>query len=309
MGDTRNGFVDTVTKRALLNRAIAFMDSYKDFTEDIFPSIKVPSNKFQWVEFGKEAQQIRDTARALYTEAEEVDISSVFHESQTEPHSIALPVDIMEINNHIEGYDVYALKQEAAMKIIMNSKLKEVCDAAADTTNSFLSGNFIDIDGTTRKKWDTADSDPLKDILDLKQVVEDSCAETPNRLIIGKTYWRALMNNDSIRNMLSPTLMGGKLDSESAQKLFEAEKVVIPRGNYWDASLGKYEPLFDDILVWAYISDDDMSPSWGNSFIKQEPAVYQHMKNRYVTLVGADVDYSVIVRSKGSAGYINNALS
>ncbi len=308
MADTRYGYIDAVTKRTLLNRAIAYLKSYRDFTEDIFPAIKVPSSKFQWVEFFKEALEIRDTVRAIYSDAEEVNLSATFNEGQTISNSIALPVDMQEMKNAYDGYDVFANKQEAALNIIMRGKMKEVCDVATDTTNSFLSGNTIDIDGTTRKKWDAADSNPLKDIMDLKQVVEDSCGMEPNRLIIGKSYWRVLMGHDDLINMLPSTSIC-KLTKDNGSSLFEAEKVVVPTVNYYDSADGEFVNMFDDILIWAYVDNRNMYPAWGNTFIRQQPETYQEEKSRYITRVGADIEFKVIVRSKGSAGYISNALT
>lgn len=309
MPDTRYGFVDAITKRTLLHRAIAYLNTYKDFTEDIFPAIKVPSAKFQWLEFGKEAMELRKTERAVYTDAEEINLSAVFNDGQTQSHSIALPVDIKEMNNAYDGYNVFAEKQSVALNIIMRGKMKEICDIALDTGNSFLSSNTINIDGTMRKKWDdTSGSKPLKDILDLKKLIEDSCGVEPNRLIIGKSYWRQLIENEKIKKLLPSTLIRN-LNKKVAETLFETEKIIIPMANYWDAEQEKFVSMFDNILIWAYVSNEDMSPAWGNTFIKQEPETYQETKNRYVTRVGADIEYSVIIRSKGSAGYINNALT
>lgn len=309
MADTRYGYIDAITKRTLLNRAIAFINSYKDFTEDIFPSITVPSSKFQWVEFGKEAMQLRETERAIYTDAEEINLSAVFNEGQTQSHSIALPVDIKEMYDAYEGYNVYAEKQTAALNIIMRGKMKEICDIASDTANSFNTTNTIDIDGTTRVKWDDTDnSNPLKDILDLKKIVEDSCGIEPNRLIIGKSYWRVIVENEKINDLL-PSTMLGTLSKGIAKDLFETEKVIIPTANYWDNEQSKFVNMLDDILIWAYVNNENMTPAWGNTFIRKEPETYQEIKNRYVTRVGADIEYSVLIRSKGSAGYINNALT
>jgi hypothetical protein len=308
MADTRYGYIDAVTKRTLLNRAIAYMNSYRDFTEDIFPAIKVPSSKFQWLKFGKEALELRDTARAIYSDAEEVNLSASFNEGQTQSHSITIPVDMQELRNAYDGYNVYADKQEMALSIIMRGKMKTISDVATDTTNSYLSGNTVNIDGTTRKKWDVDGSDPLKDIMDLKQLVEDSCGFEPNRLIIGKTYWRALMGHADLISML-PTTSISKLTRNNASSLFEVEKVVIPTLNYYDSGDGEFVSMFDDILIWAYVDNRNMYPAWGNTFIRQEPETYQEERSRYITRVGADIEYSVIVRSKGSAGYINNALT
>ncbi len=308
MADTRYGFIDATTKRVLLQRAIAYMDSYKDFAEDIFPTIKVPSSNFQWLEFGKEALGLKNTARSIYSDAEEINLTASFNEGETQSHSIALPIDIKEMKNAYGGYNVYADKQSAAMNTIMRSRLKEICDVAMDTTNSFLSGNNINIDGTTRKKWNAAGSDPLKDIMDLKKIVEDSCGIEPNRLIIGKSYWRTLVTHPEIRDAL-PTTTINKLDKKNASELFETEKIVIPMSNYWDASQEKFINMFNDMLIWAYVNNENMTPAWGNTFMRQNPEIYQEEKNRYVIRVGADIEYAVIVRSKGSAGYINNALA
>ncbi len=138
MSDTRYGYVDSITKRSLLNRAIAFVGNYTDFTEDIFPEIEVPSSKFQWMEFGKESFEIKDTERALYSDAEEINLSASFKEGSTQSHSIALPIDIREIQNAYDGYDVFSTKQEVALNTIMRGKMKEISRVATDTTNSFL---------------------------------------------------------------------------------------------------------------------------------------------------------------------------
>lgn len=309
MAETRYGYPDVALHNTMLKRAIAYINEYKDFTEDIFPSIQVPTGKFQWIEFGKDAMMLKDTARALYTDADEINLNAVFNEAQTQSHSMSSPVDIKEYDEAYKGYDVYATKQSAVLNIIMRSKMKEICDKATDTANSFLSGNTIDIDGSTRVKWDASSgSDPVKDIMDLKKLVEDSCGVEPNRLIIGKSYWRTLVANDAI-NQLLPSNVIGNLTKPIAEELFEVPKIVIPVANYWDSGEGKFSNMFDDILIWAYVSKEDMTPSWGNTFIRQEPEIYFENKNRYVGRVGADIDYSVIVRSKGSAGYINNALT
>ena len=86
-------------------------------------------------------------------------------------------------------------------------------------------------DITPTNLWDTVSGDPVKDIGDQIDAMEEKTGFTPNRLVLPKKVFRALQNNEDIKDRLKYTGVPSNttITADMLAALFGVERVLIAR--------------------------------------------------------------------------------
>ena len=111
---------------------------------------------------------------------------------------------------------------------------------------------------TSKKFWKLADSDPIKDIIEVQNKIEEATGVRPTRLVMNRNTFLKMVNNPTLRGLLYPTLSSAQVakvliteqqiksfvESSTECKILVYSKKVAHLGT--DGLAGKAESLIKD---------------------------------------------------------------
>lgn len=112
-------------------------------------------------------------------------------------------------------------------------------------------------DVTPGTLWDAASSDPIVDIRTGKRVVQGDTGFRPNRMIIGRGAYDALLDNDAILGRITggaTTAMPALVMKQRLTELLELDDIFIMDSIYNSAPLSKSDPT---LATYQFIADKD----------------------------------------------------
>lgn len=112
-------------------------------------------------------------------------------------------------------------------------------------------------DVTPTNLWNTAASDPIADIRVGKRTVHQNTGYRPNKMIIGRSAYDALLDNDAILARISggaTTGMPALVMKQKLTELLELEEIFIMDSIFNSAPLSKSDP---DFATYQFVGDKD----------------------------------------------------
>lgn len=183
-----------------------------------------------------------------------------------------------------------------ALPIIKNifddvKKLAEGVDAQAELMRmELLQGGTITVNGvnngaqykydynmknikTADNAWDSDSANPIQDIIDIQNEVEESTGVRPTRLVMNRNTFLKLINNKNLRGLLLPTYTAAQVakaliteeqvkqfvESTTQCKIFVYSKKVGLLGN--DGLIGQSVPLVKDNKV-IFLPEGPVGHTW-----------------------------------------------
>lgn len=142
-------------------------------------------------------------------------------------------------------------------------------------TTSVWTGSSTGTDIVIGKKWNTAGSTPVADVMAQKKSVKDKCGKKPNVMVVAENVHLALLNNNDILSRLSATERAVVTEAILAQ-LFGVDKYIVGEAVYNTAAKGAADSLssilgVDGVLLaYAAPQPNIMIPSAGYVFASKQ---------------------------------------
>lgn len=133
----------------------------------------------------------------------------------------------------------------------------------AGTSSAPGAGQFL--------QWDQANSTPIEDIDEKKDIIAENTGFEPNVLVLGRKTFRILKNHPDVVDRVKYTARG-VITQDLLAELFGVERVLIPGGVHNTAAEGVADsfefilPKTDALLVYAAPSPGLDQPSGGYTF-------------------------------------------
>ena len=122
---------------------------------------------------------------------------------------------------------------------------------------AFFAASVWATDVTPTTLWDAASSDPIDDIRTGKRVVQLNTGFRPNRMLIGRTCYDALLDNDAILDRITggaTTAIPALVMKQKLTELLELDEILIMDAIYNSAKIDKTDP---DVATYNFVGDKD----------------------------------------------------
>lgn len=112
--------------------------------------------------------------------------------------------------------------------------------------------------GTATDKWDDASSDPIEQARTAIRTVQGNTGYRPNRAIVGRSAWDALLDNDAILSRItggSNNAMPAAVQRQLVAQLFEIDEIFVADAVYNSANKGATEAtdfVVGDVALFYY---------------------------------------------------------
>lgn len=118
-------------------------------------------------------------------------------------------------------------------------------------------GAATGVPGTSVTFWDAASSDPIVDIRTGKRVVQSTTGFRPNKMIIGRSAYDSLLDNDGILARITggaTTALPAMVMKQRLTELLELDEIFIMDSIFNSAPISKTDP---DFATYQFIGDKD----------------------------------------------------
>lgn len=164
-----------------------------------------------------------------------------------------------------------------------------------DPDGTYASNNFTALTGTSA--WnDTTNSDPLKDIEDAQDAVEDATGVRPTRLIMSKNVLNLLKQNTKIKNAIlaQNTTANVMITDTRVKEIFSTElgvTIIVYSKKYKDEA-GNVRSFYPDTMV-TLIPDGDLGNTWFGMTPEERTGVKDPAKKVSIVETGIAVGVSL----------------
>jgi len=258
---------DIHVNRPLTNISIAYLQDQKNFVADkVFPIVPVDKASDLYYEYDK-GDFFRSDAkrRAPGTES----AGSGFRVSPSGSYNCRQP-----LSEHIDVSDqdrsnqdeVIDLDRDATLLVTQRMLLKREMEFA----DKFFKEGIWSHDVAPATKWNVAASDPVKDITDEIDTIENGTGFKPNVILASPKIFRTLKNHPDVKDRYKYT-QKGIVTQEMLAEIFEVEKFLVPGAVKNTAKEGKTASMsrvYGDYLLLCYSAPSPgiMMPSAGYIF-------------------------------------------
>lgn len=277
--------------------------------ENLFPSISVNSTGGQVIEFGKEAFQLYNTARAPGTAIRRVEFGYQGKAFALLNNALAgtVPDEQRRDAKNIPGIDLAAM---AVNRVMRNIKLALEVDQAALATNAanYPTTNKVALAAAARWSADTVD--PRLAIDTAREAIRSQCGVYPNVLLLSPAAYNALRRNALVKDQFKYT-SSQSINAAMLAGYLDVAKIVVGAGMYWN-NAGTAVDIWGNNAVLAYVPSsqgniNDMGePSYGYTYtMNGHPAAAEpHYDNDHRAWVYPVIYERAPVLSGIASGYL-----
>jgi hypothetical protein len=280
--------------------------------EELFPIVKVPSQKGKVPKFGKDSFVVRNSERAIRSNSNRIPTSDYDTiEFTLRERDLEVAMDYIE---EMETYD--ALKYEQKLTIdLLNLLALEREKAIADYVQ-----NPLNFDTSAKKILDLNEAfnngvaNPLSIITEAIDQLRANIGREPNIIVMGMDTFLALSFNPVIISQIqgSGTI---RISYEFLQKYIGIENIVIGTGVYSED--GRiFKDIWQDNLLIAYVDPSSKSrrsqynPSYGYTFQREGmPEIDSYYENGgKIKIIRATDNWEINAVAPEAAFLINNTI-
>jgi hypothetical protein len=264
----------------LTTLAQGYMLPENNISNFIAPVVDTPTRAGRILRFGKEQFAVSDFRRAYGTNIPAIQsrYDSESYALEQEVVAWELPEEVIE--NAGEGpaqVDLRAIETRNAMQRLMNSYEATVSAAVTnlgiyepglaytDWTGASAAGQTL---AGSPQPWDTANSDPILDVLKLKRAVSNQIGIRPNSMVIGTNVFDTLMTNANILDRIKYTT-ADSIDVDMLARYFGLERGIRVGEGRQLAANGELLPIFPENAILLFYSplgaNDSVLPAGGAS--------------------------------------------
>lgn len=244
---------DLHVDRLLSNMAIGFTEN-ATIAGTIAPVVTVEKQGDRYTVFSRaDAFRTEDAKRSPGTEANKISRSVSSDTYYAQNYALKYPVTIEDRENADPVFR-QRLINDAASYVSRKLALGWEQRVATLVFNAANVGSSSGVDSA----WSAASaSNPIGDIQQALDNVQDSTGTRPNRLVMGLKAWRSLRRNDQILNRLfGQNNGGGFATTGQVAGLLEVESILVGQAFYNSAEEGLAEnllPLWGDSVLGYYV--------------------------------------------------------
>lgn len=170
--------------------------------DKIFPVVTVEKQSDKYYVFGKERFRQHDDHRAPGTEANEITWAWSDDQYFCEGHALRHRIADEEMQNADDSFNLEADAVELITEgILMNREVAASQLVMSDT--SYESDLVQTCDGTTIKKWSSADSDPILDVLKAKEKVHKKSGIRMNTMVMSEPVYNVLSQHPKLKALIT----------------------------------------------------------------------------------------------------------
>lgn len=262
----------------VLSKAVLGYDQNEFVGHHLFPFVDVDMRGGKIIRFGKEDFRLYNTARAPGANFKTVQFGF-----ESDPYSLTqhalkgkLPIETAQEAQNGPGVDLEMGTAQSTHKIIRMRLEYAQAQKATDADNYGADQKKV-LAGTS--KWSHADSKPIDDIEEGKEVVRKKTGRRPNVCVLSPGAFNAAKNNPSITEKLK-YVDKDSITPEMLAAKWEIKKVVVAEGVYdpEDGS-GDMADLWGNNCVLAWVPETITTrrqPSYGYTYrLRNHPLVMQ----------------------------------
>lgn len=234
----------------------------------LFPNVPVGQRAGKIIQFGKEAFQLYDTARAPGGAVKRISIGYSSANYGIVDHSLAgsVPVEVMEEGQAVPGINLSSAAVRTVQDVMRLRLEKEQADLAT-TAGNYGAGNKTTLSGTSQ--WsDLVNSDPIKDIETAKEAIRAATGKRPNTVVMGAKVMAQLKQNGSVLDRIKYT--GRDVPTaELLASLFGVQRVLVGDAIYSNDA-GVFSDVWGKFVVIAYTDMSGLAdmgrPTYGYTY-------------------------------------------
>jgi hypothetical protein len=213
----------------LTNISIAYLQSQtKYIANEVFPNIPVDKRSDLYYEYSK-ADFFRDEFQPRAPGAPNAEMSYKLSQASysCKKWGLARVVTDDEMQNEDDPLDA---KRDTTMILTQKGAIRKEKDWATNNfTTGIWTGSSTGSDIVPTNKWNTASGDPVLDIGNEIDAMEQKTGYEPNVLVLPKVVFRALQNNEDIKDRIKYTGVPSNTSITAAMlaELFGVERVLV----------------------------------------------------------------------------------
>jgi len=242
----------------------------------IFPIAQVNKQSGTIVEFSRaDALRIEDDIRAPGTEAKRITRSVSSQPFYCNNYALK---DGVTIEDRANADPIYANEMFANRGLYLTDKL--LLNWENRVASKVTSGSNVGSYAAVASAWtDATNSDPVADVLTGLDVVNDTIAVRPNRIVFGDLAWRNFRRSEKVRNSIyGSTNAQGYPSIDQIKDLLEVDWIGVGRAFKNTGTEGLAESLnriwADHVLVfYAPENPSREEPSFGYSLRLAAPGI------------------------------------
>jgi hypothetical protein len=273
--------------------------------DKILPTVPVNNSSVDIYEFGSEHMKRYETARPLKSDIQTADTDDWTKTTvDLVEHAFGFDLDEKEIRNGGKMMNVLREYGRRAMKSLMLDKEIRAAELVfSDSTYT----NKVTLSGTNQ--WsDVDDSNPIGNINTAISTVRGSVGADPNTIVLGDAVFKALKNNDQIKEMIK--YVGKVLTPDILAGLLGIENVIIGKSVY--SNDGTLTDVWGKHALVAYIPKSPAIevPALGYTYELQNSTkgyLYDANNSGKVKTVAASSEYLQKVVWETGGYFIKNA--
>lgn len=234
----------------------------------VLPVVLVDKEGGKILQFGKEAFQDYNTARAPRARVQRAEFGTGNIDFQLEEHSIELATDRRETEETRDLVRADMVAARNAQRIIL-LKHERLAATLLTTAATYVAGNSET--PAAGSKWSAATSDPIAAIEAAKEKVRGQIGIYPNTLVIGPQVYKALKVHASLLERIKYSERG-VLTAELIGQILDIDRVIVGKAVGADDA-GNFTDLWGKHAFLAYVTPEsdpnEGTPSLGFTFRKR----------------------------------------
>lgn len=243
--------------------------------DQVWPIVNVRKDSDKYFVYNKANLRAENDEWAPKAMANETDWDVTTESYSTQRRALAQLVEDDEVQNADSPLDIMADTASTLTEKLM-IRLEKRLAGVLQTVGNYDADARPDISASASDQWDnfgSADSDPLEDIANGRQIVAKKIFRRPNLVFMSREVFEILKEHPKIIERIKYT-QRGLLTPDILASLFDVDRVLIAGGGENTAIEGAADSLAyiwgkHCFLGWVTPSASLRSPSWGYHLMSQ----------------------------------------